>query len=289
MQFWQSIARTQPDQLVDVARLAEEVGLAGLTMADHLVRPLKIRSRYPYAEGGKMATDESTPYLDPWQLSVSLARATTRLRFLPYVYVPALRDPFTVAKAVSTASILSGDRVLLGIGVGWMEEEFALTGRAFRGRGRRTDELVRVVRALFSGEMIEHHGEFYDFAPVQMAPVPRRLPPVLVGGHSSIALRRAAASDGWLGVNYDLESLQPILDSLRVLRRELGRADLPFEIALALNAPPGPDDLRRLEEAGVTMILNPPALAADGRMSSLDEKRRSIESFARRYIEPLRQ
>jgi len=287
MEFWQSISRTQSDQVVEVARLAEELGFAGVTMADHLVRPQTIRSRYPYAAGGKMATDETTPYLDPWMLSVALARETKRLRFMPYVYIPALRDPFSVAKSVSTAAILSDERVLLGIGVGWMEEEFALVGREFRGRGRRTDELMQVVRKLFSGEMVEHHGEFYDFDAVQMAPVPSRVPPVLVGGHSRIGLRRAAASDGWLGVNYDLEAVFGILESLREARREIGREQAPFDVALALNAPPELEDLRRLEEAGVTMVLNPPALRSTGEMSSLDEKRENLEAFAKRYIEPL--
>lgn len=287
MEFWQSIARTEPQQLVAVAQLAEELGFAGLTMADHLVRPLSIQSRYPYAVGGKMATDETTPYLDPWMLSVSLARATEKLRFMPYVYIPALRDPFTVAKAISTAALLTGDRVLVGIGVGWMEEEFALTGREFRGRGRRTDELMAVVRKLFSGQMVEHHGEFYDFDSVQMSPVPARVPPVLVGGHSRVALRRAAASDGWLGVNYDLESVFTILETLRESRRALGREHEPFDAALALNAKPELDDLHRLEEAGVTMMLNPPPLRASGEMTNLDEKRENLEAFAERFIEPM--
>ncbi|MBW2496682.1 MAG: TIGR03619 family F420-dependent LLM class oxidoreductase [Deltaproteobacteria bacterium] len=287
MEFWQSIARTEASQLAPVAQLAERLGFAGVTMADHLVRPLSIRSRYPYATGGKMATDDTTPYLDPWVLSVFLARITKRLRFMPYVYIPALRDPFSVAKAISTAALLADDRVLVGIGVGWMEEEFELVGRAFRDRGRRTDELMAVVHKLFEGGMVEHHGEFYDFEPVQMSPLPVRPPPVLVGGHSQIALRRAAASDGWLGVNYDLEEVISILETLAELRREKGRESQRFEAALALNAPPELDDLRRLGDAGVTMILNPPALRPSGEMTSLDEKRANLEAFAERYIEPL--
>ena len=105
MQFWQSIARTPPDQLVPVAQLAEELGFSGLTMADHLVRPLSVESAYPYAADGRMATDERTPYPDPWLLSTFLARKTQRLRFMPYVYIPALRDPFNVAKVISTAAL----------------------------------------------------------------------------------------------------------------------------------------------------------------------------------------
>ncbi|TFG98020.1 MAG: TIGR03619 family F420-dependent LLM class oxidoreductase, partial [Myxococcales bacterium] len=238
LEFWQSLARTPVDQLVPVAELAEDLGFAGLTMSDHLVRPETLASSYPYAAAGQMATDGSTPYLDPWILIAHLARATRRVRFMPAVYIPALRDPFTVAKAVSTAAILSNDRVLLGIGVGWMEEEFALVERDFRRRGRRTDEMLEVVRKLFSGAMVEHHGEFYDFEPVQMAPAPPRCPRILVGGHSPSALARAAAADGWIGVNYELEAVLPILASLRAMRRSLGRAQLPFEAALALNAPP---------------------------------------------------
>ncbi len=285
MQFWQSVARTHPDQLEPLARLAEELGFTGLTMPDHLVRPMSIASRYPYAADGRMATNEHTPYLDPWLLSASLARATRALRFMPTVYIPALRDPFSVAKAISTAVLLTDDRILVGIGVGWMEEEFALVEREFRRRGRRTEELMQVVSKLFSGEMVEHHGEFFDFEPVKMAPVPARRPPVLVGGHSPSALRRAAAADGWLGVNYELEAVFPILSSLRELRRELGRESEAFDTALALNTPPEPDDLRRLEDAGLTMIVNPPLLRASGAMTSFDEKRAELEAVAARLID----
>ena len=182
MEFWQAIARTDVDQLVPVARLAEELGFSGVTMSDHIIRPRTIESRYPYSLTGEMATDETTPYVDPWVLVGALSRATTRLRFLSYVYIPTLRDPFSVAKAVSTAAVVSDGRVMLGIGVGWMKEEFALVERAFAKRGARTDELIEVFRSLLSGEMVEYHGEFYDFPPVQMAPVPRRCPPILVGG-----------------------------------------------------------------------------------------------------------
>ncbi len=171
MQFWQAIARTDVDQLVPVARLAEDLGFAGVTMSEHIVRPSQVASRYPYSATGEMATDETTPYLDPWVLVGALARATKQLRFMSYVYIPALRDPFSVAKSISTAAIVSNDRVLMGIGVGWMKEEFALVERAYEKRGRRTDELLEVVVKLVSGGMVEHHGEFYDFPPVQMAPV----------------------------------------------------------------------------------------------------------------------
>lgn len=284
MQFWQSVARTDVDQLVPLAKLAEELGFAGVTMSDHIVRPREISSRYPYSASGEMATDETTPYLDPWILIGALARVTKRLRFMPYVYIPALRDPFSVAKSVATAALLSDDRILMGIGVGWMKEEFELVERAYEGRGARTDELLEVVRKLLAGGMVEHHGTYYDFPPVEMAPVPRRCPPVLVGGHSDTALRRAAGSDGWLGVHYDVEQASDLLGRLTELRRRLGREQEAFEAALALNAPPEPEDLDRLEAAGLTMIVHPPVLRPDGSRSSLSEKQDRMEAYAERYI-----
>jgi probable F420-dependent oxidoreductase len=284
LQFWQAIARTDVEQLVPVAKLTEELGFTGVTMSDHIVRPKEIAPRYPYSPTGEMATDETTPYLDPWVLVGALARATKRLRFMSYVYIPALRDPFSIAKSISTAAIVSDDRILMGIGVGWMEEEFGLVERAFAKRGRRTDELIEVVRKLVVGGMVEHHGEFYDFPDVEMAPAPRRCPPILVGGHSSVALRRAAASDGWLGVNYDVEMVFPILEALHTLRKEMGREKLPFDAAIALNGPPEAEDLDRLEAAGISMIVNPPLLRPDGTRSSLDEKRKRLEAYAARYI-----
>jgi probable F420-dependent oxidoreductase len=286
MEFWQAIARTEVDQLVPVARLAEQLGFAGVTMSDHIVRPRSIASRYPYTATGEMATDETTPYLDPFVLIGALARATTRIRFMPYVYIPALRDPFSVAKAIATAAIVSDDRVMMGVGVGWMAEEFALVERPFAKRGARTEELLEVVKKLLSNEMVEHHGEFYDFPPVQMAPTPRRCPPILFGGHSPVALRRAAASEGWLGVNYDVETVLPIMETIHRLRAETELESQPFDAAIALNAPPEGDDLRRLEEAGVTIIVHPPVLRSTGEMSSFDEKRDRLEAYAARYILP---
>ena len=144
-----------------------------------------------------------------------------------------------------------------------------------------------VARKLCTGDSVEHHGEFYDFDPVQMAPAPERFPPVLVGGHSPVALRRAAAADGWLGVNYDLDAVFPLLETLRGLRRELGRESEPFDVAIALNAPPEVDDLRRLEDAGVTMLVNPPRLTPQAEMTSFEEKKAALEEVSARLIEPM--
>lgn len=298
MRFWQTIAFTEPDQLAEIARVAEAVGFYGLTIDDHLVTPAQVASTYPYPEtmrrltatlpdGGASLWDPGIPHLDPWVVSAALAQVTETIRFMTYVYVLPLRDPFSVAKTLSSVAVLSGNRVQLGTGVGWMAEEFALTGQRFEGRGRRADEMLEVIAALLGGGMVEHHGRDYDFGPLQMAPAPARRVPVLVGGHSEVALRRAAGHDGWLGINYDLDEIPALLERLRACRREAGTAGGDFEVVVALNSPPPLDDLKRIEDLGVTGVVNPPWLFYGIPSSPIGFKRATLEEYAARYIEPM--
>ena len=272
MEFWQAISYAPPDQLLGIARAAEECGFAGLAIPDHVVTPVRVGSRYPYAADGEIFWDPAAPYPEPWILASVLAQATRRLRFVSYVYVLPLRDPFTVAKSVSTAAIWSGDRVVLGVGAGWMEDEFRALGRPFRDRGRRMDDMLVVIRKLLAGGVVEHRSAFHDFAPLQLAPVPARPVPIWVGGHSDAALRRAARADGWLGVNYDEADVAPILGRLGRFRAELGRGPGPFAVTLAPNAPPTPALCRRLAGLGVTGIVVPTWLARGEEPSSLEHK-----------------
>ncbi len=284
MQVFQSLSRTPTAELPALARHVEALGFAGISISDHLVRPGQLASRYPYSSDGKMEAGPATPYPDCWVTIAALAQAATRLRFLSSVYVLPMRDPFTVAKAVSTAAVLSGERLMLGVGVGWMAEEFALTGQRFEARGRRSDEMLEVIAKLFTGEMVEHHGEFYDFAPLQMQPVPGTLPPVLVGGHSDTALRRATRNDGWIGVHYALSKALDHLERMRRMRRESGRINGRFEIALALQEPPDPDTRRRLEDAGMTILLHPAPWPADSAGITTADRRDALERAAARLI-----
>jgi probable F420-dependent oxidoreductase len=296
VEFWQTIAFTEPDQLPEIARVAEAVGFTGLTIDDHLVTPASIASQYPYPEtmarlmaelpdAGASLWDPALPHLDPWCLASALALVTSQLQFMTYVYILPLRDPFSVAKAVSSAAVLSGNRVHLGVGVGWMAEEFALTGQDFAERGRRADEMIDVIRALLGGGMVEHHGAFYDFPPVQMAPVPTAPVPVLAGGHSGRALRRAARQDGWVGINYEVAQVGPLLARLATARSSEGRG--PHRAVVAFNTAPSLDDIKRLRDLGLTGVVNPPWLFHGTPRSSIDHKRATLEEYARRYIEPL--
>jgi len=296
VRFWQAVAFTEPEQLGPLARTAEEVGFHGLTIDDHLVTPAEVGSTYPYPDtmarltaslpdAGASLWDPGIPHLDPWVLIGALAQVTTTLRFMTYVYVLPLREPFSVAKALSSAAVLSGNRVVLGTGVGWMAEEFALTGQRFEGRGARADEMLEVIALLNRGGMVEHHGRSYDFGPLQMAPAPCEPVPVYIGGHSPRALRRAARHDGWVGINYETADIAPILARLAACRREAGTDGQPFEAVVAFNAAPSVGELRRMEDAGVTAVVNPPWLFHGIPSSSLAFKQATLEDYAERYIQ----
>jgi alkanesulfonate monooxygenase SsuD/methylene tetrahydromethanopterin reductase-like flavin-dependent oxidoreductase (luciferase family) len=173
----------------------------------------------------------------------------------------------------------------LGIGAGWMREEFELLGQPFRRRGARMEEMVEILRALWSGGMVEHRGEFYEFGPVEMRPVPPGPVPIYVGGHSEIAFSRAARiGDGWLGVSYSPGELLEHCDTLRRAREEAGTADRPFEVIASPLAAPTPELLVTLEAAGVTTILTSSWVAGGLTAPDVDEAERMISTYGARFI-----
>ncbi len=288
MHFWQSIAFTETDQLVDIATIAEEVGFEGLGLAEHLVTPDVITSTYPYSADGTARWDGSAHFPEPWALASMLASHTRRLRFCTSVYILPMHDVFSAAKAVSTAAYLSNNRVILGVGVGWMKEEFVLTGQDFHTRGRRMDEMLVVMGKPFAGGMVDHHGEFFDFPAMQMEPHPSLPVPVYTGGHSEPALRRAARWDGWFGAGpYTVDELTGHMERLNQIRREIGTADRPYGIIAGLWELPDIDTCKRLEDLGVTGLVRIPWFFQGVPTSTIEHKRETMERFAEQYIEPL--
>ena len=161
-------------------------------------------------------------------------------------------DLITVAKLVATAAVISHDRVHFGVGSGWCKEEFDATGQDFDTRGKRLDDMIPALRALWAGGWVEYHGPHYDVASMQINPSPGAPVPILVGGHSAAALRRAARlGDGWIGAGpYSVEETLQYVERLDGERLAAGRRDLPFAIYVAVAAPPDADLYRRLEERG---------------------------------------
>lgn len=275
MQFWCSVSFLDPARLLDVARACEHHGYTGVMLADHLAVPATLTSTYPYAEGGAPDWEPSTPWPDAWVAIGAMAAVTSSLRFSTNVYVAPARHPLVVAKAVSTAAVLSGGRVALGAAVGWMREEYDAGGHAFTTRGRRLDEMIQILRALWRGEVVDHHGRFYDLDGIQVSPVPPEPIPIYVGGESDAALRRAARADGWIGSVYGLDVALEHLARLRRFRDEAGTIDHDsYEVILAVPGRAGDlDTYRRLEAAGVTGVTCSPWMGRDG-----------VEGFAERVM-----
>lgn len=284
MKFWQSLAFVELDQVIDCARFAEELGFYGVSFGDHLVTTKEQVDEYLYTKEGTVFWEPQTHWPDPWVISAAIARETQNIKFLTTVYVLPMRDPFTVAKAISTAAVISGDRMILGVGVGWQKTEFDLTGQDYHTRGKRCDEQLEVIHLLTSGKMVEHHGEFYNFNPLMMSPGTNKSIPVFVGGDSPAAFRRAAQNDGWLGLRYTEEQIPPLLEKIRVARQTQGDLDKPFDIWLAPLMPKD-DTYQKLEEQGVTMV-NGANFFVEGKITptTLDFKKQRMEEFAARFL-----
>ena len=223
---------------------------------------------------------------DPWIAISAMAQATTRLQFTTAVYIMTLRDPFSVAKMLSTLAVMSDNRVALGAGIGWQKAEFDLLGQEFHNRGARTDEALQVIRKLTTGANVSHHGRFFDFPSLCMTPAPAQALPIYIGGESDAALRRAARHDGWIGTQYNNSQLLAILKRLRQARRDEGRAENSFEIIVGTAETADRELFKRLEDLGVTAVMTSswPQQANLHCDLELSEKRRHIEAFADKFI-----
>ena len=286
MKFWQALSFTETEQLVALAPICEEVGFHGVFVSDHLAYPEKLVSRYPYTPEGTPPFGPETEWPEPFAAIAAMAAVTSRLRFNTAVYIAPLRHPLVVAKAVSTAAVLSGGRVALGAGVGWIREEYDQLGVRFEDRGRRLDEMIEVLRKLWAGGMVEHHGEHYAFDRLQMSPAPPGPIPIYIGGASEPALRRAARNDGWLGTGDDPADVPALVERLRRQRREAGLPEAGFDIVVALTSAPDRDVFRRMQDAGVTGIVSYPLLYTLGPGSTLAAKRAALERYAENFIRP---
>jgi alkanesulfonate monooxygenase SsuD/methylene tetrahydromethanopterin reductase-like flavin-dependent oxidoreductase (luciferase family) len=201
-----------------------------------------------------------------------------RLKFVTTVYIPAMRNPYSAAKAIGTAAYLADGRVELGVGVGWCADEFALMQQRFKDRGKRTDEMLELMRALWSPDWTGCDGEFYQTPRLEMEPTPPRIP-IYVGGLSETALRRAARYDGWIGDLIKTDRAIAAAARLRELRVENGLPIDDFTILTPLTDAITIADYQRAEAAGITGILTMPWMFYAGPDATLAEKIDGMEKF----------
>lgn len=296
MRFWLAVAFVEPDQLVELARAAEAAGYHGILVSDHMFYPRDLRSPYPYTRDGRPIWSLESPWPDPWCAISAMAAVTSTLRFGTNVFVAPARNVYTVAKLVGTAAVLSGGRVVLGVGAGWMQEEFRAHGQDFATRGRRLDEMIGVLRQVWAGggeaEWVEHHGEHYDVPAMRMNPRPAQPVPIWAGGASPAALRRAAAlCDGWIaeGVRAP-DELAGVARDLRARLVGAGRGGKAEDVDVvgAVRARPAVELFRRLRDDGVTGVICAPWMAtapsANGATGPLSEKVSALERYAEEIV-----
>lgn len=279
------------EQVVPLAVLAEDLGFDGLSFPDHIIYPISYESQYPYTGDKRAPWTQEMQWPDPLLVIATMAAHTTVLRFITGVYVLPLRHPLIVAKAVATLDVLTGGRVELGVGVGWLREEFEAVDQDFVTRGRRTNEAIEVMRKVWSGDPVEHHGEFFAFDSIVMRPAPTGPVPIYIGGASPAALDRAAhMGDGFIPPVTTQARTQRLIEDVSERRARYGRGGQPFEIVGSAVECRTPAELDTLAQMGITTVRVDP-FALYGRSyggMTFDERREHLERYAREVLRPLR-
>ena len=291
MRFSYAESMTDPSFYLPLARAAEEAGYDSMVVPDSICYPQHGDSWYPFNPDGSREFLEDKPFLEPFSLIPALGTVTERLRFVTFVLKLPVRNPVLVAKQATSTAVLTGNRLLLGVGTSPWREDYDVLGVPWQQRGRRMDEELEIIRGLSAGGYFSHHGTIFDLPPVKIAPVPDRPIPVLIGGHGEAALRRAArAGDGWLHGGGDPADLPGLLARLGELRREEGTDGRPFEVHVISMDAYSADGVRRLESHGVTDVIVgfrwPYHTGPD--TETLDEKIAHLRKYSSEVIEKVR-
>jgi probable F420-dependent oxidoreductase len=270
-----------PAALRDGAQAAEALGFDSVWVSDHVVIPARIESTYPYSPDGTFRLGPTAPYFEPLAALTYLAGCTRRVRLGTHVLILPYRHPLLTAKTVATLDVLSGGRVDLGIGVGWMREEFEALGLDYyERRGAVTDEQLRILHLAWTEDLPSFEGEYYRFASLGAHPHPlqRPRPPIWVGGHTRAAIRRASRlGDGWLPLGgrppaaLPPEEIGAGIATLRATARAAGRDPATLGVCFStgvtltdrrdgvrpFHGPPETvaEDIRRYQEAGVDRFV----------------------------------
>jgi probable F420-dependent oxidoreductase len=276
MRFGLVLGMVNPSLWMELAELADESGFDSVWLPEHLVLPV-VGSGSPVAGDEHPPISPNIPVRDVFVQLGAIAARTTRIKLGTFVYNIGLRHPFITARAIATLDVISEGRVDFGIGASWLAEEWDAVGLDFASRGARVDESIEVCRRLWSEEVVEHHGRFFDFAPVMFEPKPVQQPlPLLIGGDGRAAMRRVAElGAGWGPMNHTLEALPASLERLQALWEEHGRAGRP-EVTMA-GSISGDSDLEELRAAGVDRLLVSPWTSTKNAVAGVTE-------FSRRYL-----
>jgi probable F420-dependent oxidoreductase len=277
-------ALTTSDWVKPVATAAERLGFASIWAPEHVILLQKYSSKYPYSAGEfPMPTD--TPFADPFTTLAFAAACTSKIKIATGICLVPEHNPLVLAKTVATLDRLSGGRFVLGVGIGWLAEEFQALGISFERRAQRTREYIDIMRKLWTERKSSHRGEFVSFPEVQSFPKPHnRTVPIWFGGETPPALRRIGEyGDGWIGFNLSpneaaakIKRIEEILKANRRQRRDVHLAVSPYV------KPVTTDDLKRYRDAGADEVV----LLSLGPPSSANEVVQRMEQMTREFVEP---
>lgn len=295
-----------PENLLRLAQMAEDLGYDAVSVTDHVVMPIEVNSRYPYNDSGKMPVELDHDYFDPLALLGVWVGATKRVTLQTSVLVVPYRNPIITAKLLASLDALSGGRLEIGVGVGWMEEEFQiLHSPDFKRRGQVTDEYIKIYRTLWDDARPEFHGEFYDVQGFAMLPKPAHQPrlPILVGGVSKPALRRAARlGDGWQAIRVTTDEVRDGVASIKQEATKAGRTlpdNYTISLRFSMRVTSAPTERNPAEEEKRVFVGTPDEVAAqiqsyidaggtdfmlDTRTCSRDKIDETIELFAKEVM-----
>lgn len=269
-----------------LASNADRLGFSTIWVPEHVVLLDKYASKYPYSEDGVLPAPTNAPICDPFISLAAMAAATEKIRLATGICLVPEHNPLVLAKVVATLDFLSEGRVVLGVGIGWLEEEFVAIGIPWERRAQRTREYIEAMRKLWGDEVSAYHGEFVNFDGVRSYPKPisgGKLP-IIFGGESGPALKRVAEyGNGWFGFNLTPPEAAGKIKKLEQFLKAAGRKLSDVELIVSPSGKPiAPDDLKRYRDLGVSEVV----LTNIGLPRTPADTSKMLEDAARKWLEP---
>jgi len=291
MRFSYAESMIDPTMYAPLAQAAEAAGFDSFVVPDSICYPTESDTTYPYNSDGTREFLEGKPFIEPFSLIPWMAAVTERIRFTTFVVKLPVRHPVLVAKQLSSIGALAPGRMAFGVGTSPWPEDYTVTGSAWAKRGARMDEMIEIINALQEGAPYAHDGRFYSFPEITLCPAATPRVPIMIGGHSAMALERAGRlGDGWMHGGGEPGELARMMDVINESRRRHGRADEPFEVhAISIDAY-SVDGVERLAADGVTdaIVGFRDAYQPGPDPQSLDEKIAAVQWYGEEIISAVR-
>ncbi len=261
-----NIGTTDINAMTGMAQRAEQLGYESVWTFEHVIVPMDYDSKYPYNSSGKMGAEPESPFVDPLIALTAIATATNTIRLGTGVNILSQANPLFMAKQAASLDALSGGRLMLGVGIGWLREEFVAMGVPFERRGARFDDYVQAMRKVWSGDVVEHQSEFIAWSNFKSYPLPAQDPlPLVMGGNKGKIFERIARyGNGWFVPGTDIEEIKSMLGDMRAACEAEQRDPAEIEITIMWPGQGGQEALQTYADIGVHRCVVPlPALGAN--------------------------